>query len=199
MFGSERAVVARDGSLWVTGVAPKTSKPTISVSKDRGRTWHAVALTPPATSLFGVSVVTHDGRTAYAFVRAQAPPGVPDVKNGLESVWRTTDGGAHWSRVAPRFAGAQPRSLLGAAMLPDGRLLITTEAFDGPNLLHSDDGGRHFRPPSLGSGSARSGSAEPTSGLGWIEEVPGRYLAGGLHGGSFTSTDGLHWKPVPAE
>lgn len=182
-FGTE-AVTAHDGSLWVTGGEPGTGRPVVAVTRDRGRSWRSVQLTPPATPLLGVTVVTHDGRTAYAFVRAQAPTGVP-VKNGLGAVWRTTDGGARWQRVPPLFSGAQPRSLLGVALLPDGRLLATTEDVDRINVRYSTDGGHLFLR-----------AQDPVPSLGWIDEVAGRYVAGGMYGGHFASRDGVHWTPI---
>jgi len=122
-----------------------------------------------------------DGVTAYAFVRGQVPA---PAKNGLIAVWRTTDGGAHWRPVDPR---AHPNTALGVALLPDGRLLITTETFEGSNAWYSDDGARTFRR-----------AAGPGPLLAWIEEAGGRYTAGGVFGGYYTSTDGRSWTPVRA-
>jgi len=181
---TDRATTARDGSLWISGI--QAGKPAIAVTRDRGRSWRTVPLAAPTTPLIGVSVLTHDGRTVYAFVRARAPAGVT-VKNSLAAIWRATDGGASWHRVRPRFPGAQPDSALGLALLPGGRLLVTTEEFDRANLRYSDDGGRQF---------VRSPGPAPS--LGWIEEVDGRYTASGTHGDFFTSTDGIRWTPIPS-
>ncbi len=172
-LGADRAVAGSDGSLWIAGTTG--NKLLVSVTRDRGRTWRTAPLAMPTTPLLGVSIVTHDGRTAYAFVRAQAPPDV-QVKNGLASIWRTTDGGANWYRVPSR----QPESVLGVALLPDGRLLVTTEMQDSQ---YSTDGGRTFQ-----RGTATD--------LGWIEEVDGRYVAGGLFGGYLISRDGVSWTPL---
>jgi photosystem II stability/assembly factor-like uncharacterized protein len=182
-FINDRATTAHDGSIWVAGTEPGNARPAVAVSRDQGRSWRTVPLAAPNTPLFGVSLVTHDGRTAYAFVRAQGHPG-DGVKNGLASVWRTNDGGRNWQRVG---SAGQPRSLLGVALLPDDRLLITTEEFGGTNLRYSADGGRTF---------PVWPSAAPS--LGWIEEVAGRYVAGGLYGGHLASTDGRRWTPIPA-
>jgi photosystem II stability/assembly factor-like uncharacterized protein len=158
----------------------------VAVSRDRGRSWHTATLNVTSTSLFGASLVTHDGQTVYAFIRGEVSAN-PQVKNGLVGIWRTTDGGARWQQVKPRFAGAQPDSAMGVALLPDGRLLVTTEQLDTSNLWYSSDGGREFR---------QSSSSGPA--LGWIEDVGGRYIAGSLFGGYSSSTNGISWTPIPS-
>ncbi len=172
----ERAVRARDGSLWVSGAQGATR--VVAVSRDQGRTWRTAPLSTPTTPYFGTSVVTHDGRTAYAFGRGQVSD--PNVKNGLVEIWRTDDGGVRWRRLPPR---AHPNSALGSALLPDGRLLVTTEEFGRSNHWLSVDGGQRFR------------RAEGP-GLGWIDDVGGRYVAGSHEGTWYTSRDGIRWTPL---
>jgi photosystem II stability/assembly factor-like uncharacterized protein len=178
-----------DGSRWVTGEASPGGPPAVAVTRDNGRTWKLSTLPPPRTKLTSVAVVTLDGTKAYAFVRGTAPAG-STIKNWLDAIYMTRDGGATWTRVEaaarPDAQDAQPTSVLGAALLLTGRLIVTTEEFGQSNVRYSDDSGQTF--PRLNGGSFPE--------LGTIENAGGLLVASGIFGGYALSPDGTHWQSV---
>lgn len=173
--------VPTDASLWVSGRVGENGPPAVAVSHDRGRTWKTSPLPAPKTSLLGVTVLTTDGDIGYAFVRSQAPDN-SGQRNGLDAFYRTDDGGDSWQRVDSQN---QPDTLQGAILLPNGRLIVSTEQFQGDNLLTSFDNGRRFVRHSTGLGP-----------VGWLAAYSGRYVAVGTYGGYFTSSDGLTWTQI---
>jgi len=68
------------------------------------------------------------------------------------NAFRTTDRGATWRRV-DTGAGA---ALTGAAVMPDGRMVLVTQAGE---VLESDDAGESFRPAASGRGPPASAAA----------------------------------------
>jgi photosystem II stability/assembly factor-like uncharacterized protein len=175
-----------DGSHWVTGQVSDGGPPAIAVSRDQGRNWRLAQLPAPATRLQSLAVVTRDGRNAYAVVRAEGRSGT-NVESRLDAIYTSRDGGASWRRVEPAAPNAQqPSTALGVALLPTGRLLLTTEEFGEPNVWRSDDGGRTF------ARLAARGSPQ----LSWLDETDGRLVARGMFSGYYTSTDGAHWTPI---
>jgi hypothetical protein len=107
---------AGDGSLWVYGGTDTKSH--LWVSRDRGRNWREVPL-PGSFAADGYSLapgtgpVFDDGRTLYVLEE------YPERR-----IWRSTDDGAHWQRLAadipPRVADVSLR----AAVRFDGTLLV---------------------------------------------------------------------------
>jgi photosystem II stability/assembly factor-like uncharacterized protein len=176
-----------DGSIWVPGRIPSAG-PAVAVSRDGGRSWLTRTLPAPTGLINDMDVVSTDGRTGYLFVRVQGRR--PDRAGApAQLLFVTRDGGAHWKRVDAGFNGSHPRAVVGAALLGDDQLLVTTERpthasqqQTPANVLISADGGRVFQP--LWSRGPR---------LGEIDSVPGRYVAPGADGGFYTSTDGLTW------
>ncbi|MFJ4829236.1 WD40/YVTN/BNR-like repeat-containing protein [Streptomyces sp. NPDC088747] len=167
------------GLLFASGTDPGTGLPALARSEDRGRTWHATALTGSEKPGWGIRVVA-SGDVLYALQPGQLPAG-EGVKNGLLALHRSTDGGHTWERVWKYRKGVDPRSALGDPVADaDGGLTVHGE--DG--VWHSTDGGCTFEP------------ADGTRGLGGSATVtPLGYLSGGSFGaGSYRiSTDGVHW------
>lgn len=166
---------ATDGSRWIGGTERGTGRPAVAVSRDQGRTWTTRVLDAPATQLFGVTVLTVDGTTGYALLRAQPETGTDSV-DGFGALHRTTDSGRTWQRIAPAFRGAQPATATGAALLPSGRIVLTADDGGGPsNQLVSDDRGASFR--SVASDVARLGLLDVSSGRCLSRGTDGWYVS----------------------
>jgi photosystem II stability/assembly factor-like uncharacterized protein len=192
MAGGDPLPQPSDGSRWVAGQSTLGGPPGVAVTRDNGRTWKVAALPVPKTKLTSVAVTTLDGRKGYAFVRGTAPAGT-NIKNWLDAIYATADGGATWTKVEPaerpqiqHAPGGQPASVVGAALLTTGRLIVTTEEFGQSNVRYSDDGGRSF--PRLTQGTFPE--------LGTIENSGGLLVAKGIFGGYAISPDGTHWQTV---
>ncbi|MFE0450046.1 exo-alpha-sialidase [Streptomyces sp. NPDC058914] len=165
--------------LFVSGRDPSSGRPALAVSEDRGRSWRTSRLTG-AEGQERAAWVVGAGEVLYAARPGQLPDEA-DVKNGLLSLHRSTDGGRTWEQVWRHRKGAEPRSILGAPVAgSDGSLTVHSE--DG--VWRSLDGGRSF---------TRHGSSEGMSG--WVTTGAFGYLWGDSSGaGSWRiSADGVRW------
>jgi hypothetical protein len=122
---------------WVSGADLHTGAPAVSVSVDNGQHWTARTLNaPPGIDV--PTVVTLDGRNAWAFVR---------YTHSMR-VFRTSDGGGSWREV--RAAIELPAALkklenrpFGALVRPDRSLLLWFQA-DGETIFLESNDGEHF-------------------------------------------------------
>lgn len=177
----ETAGKSPDKVLFAAGRAPDSGFPALAVSEDRGRSWRISR--PEGLARHGWSLhVTGTGKVLYAVQPGQLPD-EDDVKNGLLTLHRSTDGGRTWERVWKHRKGVEPRSTLGTPVVAaDGSLTIHGEA----GAWRSIDGGRSFLPASDTRGLAGSVTVTPL---------------GHLWGSSFNSwswrisADGVHWRP----
>jgi hypothetical protein len=120
--------------------------------------------------------VVASGGVLYASQPGQLPED-DTVKNGLQTIHRSTDGGHTWERTWKHRKGAEPRSLIGDLLAAaDGSLTVYGEG----GAWRSADGGRTFVGASGSQGFA--GSVTVTA-LG--------YLRG--EGSYGISADGIHW------
>ncbi|GAA2619368.1 hypothetical protein GCM10010399_58010 [Dactylosporangium fulvum] len=125
---------------WVTGADLRTGAPSVSVSRDQGRTWTARALDGPA-DLDVPTLATLDGRTAYAVVRHA---------KGIR-LFRTTDGGLSWAESKTRIELPAPLNAdnalkdrdFGALVRPDRSVLMWIQGNTETVYLESIDG-EHF-------------------------------------------------------
>ena len=132
------------GGFWYTGLDPDTGIPTIAVSHDLGRSWHAAALPAPVATLtakrmIDLRVASFDGRIAYAIYR------LPD---GSSSVYRTGDGGITWVAVDPDGAIQDDPGF--ALVTPQGEHVVANQVLDGtvtpnPTYVASPDGQAYTR------------------------------------------------------
>ncbi len=126
-----------DGSWWVTGT--KAGKPALAVSRDQGRTWTSSTLPKVPGQYLYTSSVTGDDGQLWALAIGQ----LPDVKNGLLGIYRSTDNGEHWALIRPAKSGRQPRSALGVAIATHKQAIICDEGHP-QHGWRSDDGGITF-------------------------------------------------------
>ncbi|MFC7550269.1 sialidase family protein [Plantactinospora sp. GCM10030261] len=137
------ADVPASAGIWVQGFEPKTRKPAVAVSRDRGVTWavsvfdaeRSVSLPTDGTTpdiMARPNVATTDGTTAFAmFV------GVPsDVR-----VYRSTDGGVGWQSVAAGVLGDTPLAGPESWVTADGSHVVSIQPNGAYTFAASRDGG----------------------------------------------------------
>ena len=113
----------------------------------------------PATDRFDALETPYEG----SFFGLLTKPGLVLAYGMRGTAYRSLDGGAHWEPVDTGIKA----SLTGGQVLPDGRLLLCSQAGD---VLVSDDDGAHFRrvatkQPMPYTGLAVAGDALVLSGL----------------------------------
>ncbi|MEU1849530.1 sialidase family protein [Streptomyces sp. NPDC019990] len=165
--------------LFVSGRDPHSGRSALAVSQDRGHRWRTSPL-PGAAGQGRVTGVVAAGKVLYVARRGHLPEET-NVKNGLLSLYRSTDDGRTWERVWRHRKGMEPRSILGVPVAgADGSLTVHSE--DG--VWRSTDGGHSFT-RRQGSGGP-SGSVTTTS-LGYL-------WADSFGAGSWRlSADGIRW------
>ncbi|WP_432834965.1 hypothetical protein [Dactylosporangium sp. CA-092794] len=122
---------------WVAGADLHTGAPAVAVSVNQGTSWTARTLDAPP-GLDVPTVVTVDGRNAWAFVRY-----THSIK-----FFRTSDAGVNWREVhTPIELPASLKTLdnrpFGALQRPDRSLLLWFQAGADTVYLASNDG-EHF-------------------------------------------------------
>jgi hypothetical protein len=99
------ATALRDGVGWVTWCGPCDNTGfTRGVATNYGGTWHQVDLTGvPNRYLSGVTIDPADptGKTAYLAVNGFRRSWTEGPGAGFGHLWRTVDGGLHWTDAAP--------------------------------------------------------------------------------------------------
>ena len=134
---SANAAPLPDGSWWLTGT--KAGKPALAVSRDQGRTWTSSTLPKVPGQYLYTSSVTGTAGQLWALAIGQ----LPDVKNGLLGIYRSTDNGKHWTLTRTAKSGRQPRSALGVATATDKQAVICDESQPQRGWI-STDGGATF-------------------------------------------------------
>jgi hypothetical protein len=169
-----------DGRLYASGLDPRSGRPAIAVSEDRGNSWRTAPLPGAALEGGGSLSVVSDGSALYVSQSGQLPD-EDDVKNGLLTLHRSTDDGRTWQRVWRHRKGVEPRSLLG----------VPIAAADGSLTIHGEDG--VWRSTDQGRSFTRAGDSRgPT---GWVATTSLGYLYGdALGAGRYCiSADGVRW------
>ena len=134
---SANAAPLADGSWWVSGT--KAGKPALAVSRDQVRTWiGSLMQVVPGQYLYTSSVTGNDGHL-WALVIGQ----LPDVKEGLIGIYRSTNNGQSWTLTRTAKPGQQPRSALGVAVVTGKRAIICDEGQPRRGWI-STDGGTSF-------------------------------------------------------
>lgn len=171
--------LAVGGAWWVSG-KNAGGQQELAVSRDAGATWTATVLPNAPADAFWVSV-TAQGSTVYATVTGQ----LPDVKNGLVAIYRSTDGGKQWEQTWRAVTEHEPRSIGGVAIAAtDGSLMVNTE-IGVP--YRSMDGGRTFE------------QLKGATAVGYVRLIKPGYLISPV---ILTkpvlrlSADGLHWQEI---
>ena len=113
----------------------------------------------PASGRFVAMTTSYEG----SFFGLLSKPGLVLAYGMRGNAWRSLDGGAHWEQADTGVSA----SITGGQVLPDGRLLLCSQAGD---VLLSDDEGAHFRrlavtEPMSWTGVALSGHALVLTGL----------------------------------
>ena len=113
----------------------------------------------PATGRFAALQTPYEG----SYFGLLTKPGLVLAYGMRGTAYRSRDGGAHWEPVDTGIKA----SITGSQVLPDGRLLLCSQAGD---VLVSDDDGAHFRrvttkEPMSYTGMAVAGDALVLSGL----------------------------------
>ncbi|MFJ5261016.1 exo-alpha-sialidase [Streptomyces sp. NPDC088387] len=166
-------------ALFVSGEDPRTGLTALAVTADRGRTWRFSHLPEPAKPGWPPRVVG-GGSGLYAVQTGELPRHV-EVKNGLVSVYRSTDAGRTWTRVWRHRPGIEPLSVLGDLVVADDNSL-TLYGEDGS--WRSTDQARTFHSTSTERGPA--GAVERTP-IGWL------WSDSYGNGASRISADGVRW------
>ncbi|MFD8009677.1 WD40/YVTN/BNR-like repeat-containing protein [Streptomyces sp. NPDC058955] len=135
------AVAEPDGSWWVSGVVPGTTRSAVAVSRDRGRSWSVSRLPSPTDAPARHTSVVVGPDAVYAAEMGELKGGEP-VKNPLRALHRSRDGGRTWQRMWTTGPEKEPRSLEGLPVPgPGGRVELAAQ-WSGYRSL---DGGRTFR------------------------------------------------------
>jgi hypothetical protein len=173
------ATLPIDGAWWASG-KDSTGHLRLAVSRDAGASWAVTALPDVPANAFGITV---SARRSVLYATAVGQ--LPDVKNGLVGIYRSTNGGASWEQTWRATDNVPPRSIGGVAIVTvDGSLVIHTEV--GQPFV-SKDGGRTFRPDST------------TPPAGYVRQTRAGYLAGPSVTASTEyrlSMDGVNWKEI---
>ncbi len=160
-------------------------------TSDGGRTWASVPANPCA------SLEATAARLVNATIGLVVCTGRPETGFQAKTVYRTKDGGRHWTRMAR--ATAQDGSTLSGGSVrqlfrsPDGRLWLTV---DRAALLVSSDLGRHWASRAdLGSGETTPRSLSfPGAKTGFLT----RRCGGGRASDVVRSRDrGTTWQELP--
>jgi hypothetical protein len=175
--GLPAAVFPVGGQWWAYGL-DATGHLRLAVTRDRAATWAVTALPDLPSNAFGITMSARRS-VLYASVTGQ----LPDVKNGLLGIYRSTDDGASWEQTWRATDNTPPRSIGGVAIVTaDDTLVIHTEV--GQPFI-SKDGGRTFQP-------------DPKSpAAGYAHETRAGYLVGPTNAESSAyrlSVDGVNWK-----
>jgi photosystem II stability/assembly factor-like uncharacterized protein len=178
------SLTASGSSVWVqfTPAGRTAAAQTLFVSRDDGRS--LVHVPGPCVPGLGGQVEA----SSPSVVWAVCPTGM------LSGAWRSTDGGAHWSRIPPSDQGVEMANSARLAAASDSSVVIATGGTSG--AVFSRDGGSHFArvpaAPARGAGDigwlgftdARTGSALVFSGGGSeINGVPAMQLWRSSDGG----------------
>jgi hypothetical protein len=180
----------RGGVLAVTSIDKGSTRPTVSISTDRGRTWKTHEFTDlpvdPGTSLHTriPSVTSRDGRTLYVLVS--------DNRRYQTEAYRSDDAGATWRRIDG--SGSAPYALSAVVpsfVLPDGTHTLQVIENGRLHLWTAREAGERYAPI-----NDPAGLAVPWEPIRMLDD--GTFLSV-TRQTLYRSTDGLVWSAVKAQ
>jgi len=132
--------VAAQGHLWGSNEERGLFK-----STDGGKTWQKVLYINPDTGVTDIAMDPQNPDTIYAaaYQRRRTVFGMNGGGPG-SAIWRTTDGGAHWTKLA----NGLPKGEMGRIALDvyrrDGNVVYALVESEEPGLYRSNDKGEHW-------------------------------------------------------
>ena len=172
------ALYARRRTPWSYESGGRTGG--IFKTTDGGRSWHRLGDGLPAeTGRIGLDVCRKDPRIVLAVVESAegGQIGTFDSRSRSGGVFRSEDGGAHWTRLGPWAPRGFYFSQIRVQPDDPSRVYVL-----GVDVWISDDGGRTFRP---GGGK----NLHPDFHAMWIDPKNGDHVLAGTDGGVFLSHD----------
>ncbi len=149
-------------------------------TRDGGRSWTKLtAGLPESTGRIGLDLSRKHPRVLYAVIESDEGGHLSEFeeKSRVGGVFRSVDGGDHWTRLSPY--APRPFYFSQIRVQPDD----TTRVYLlGTDLWISDDGGRSFR-----AGGAQN--LHPDCHAMWIDPADGDHVLLGTDGGLFVSDD----------
>ena len=147
---------------------------------DGGKSWRKLgAGLPVQTGRIGLSIYRRNPKWIFAVIESDEGGHIDDFeeKSRTGGVFRSEDGGEHWTRVSP--LAPRPFYFSQIRVQPDDSTRVYLMGYD---LLVSDDGGARFR-----SGVARTlhGDCHAM----WIDPANGDHVLLGTDGGVYLSHD----------
>jgi photosystem II stability/assembly factor-like uncharacterized protein len=147
---------------------------------DGGRTWRKLTQgLPAATGRIGLDVYRKDPRVVVAVIESAegGQIGTFDARSRAGGVFRSDDGGEHWSRLGPW--SPRPFYFSQIRLQPDNDKRVYLLGVD---LWISDDAGHTFR---AGGGK----NLHPDFHAMWVDPADGDHVLAGTDGGVFMSHD----------
>ena len=149
-------------------------------TRDGGRTWKKLTAGLPAeTGRIGLDIPRKNPRVIYASIESDEGGRIAgfESKSRTGGVFRSDDGGEHWSRLSPYTPRAFYFGQIRVQPDDDQRVYLL-----GTDLWISEDGGRTFR-----AGGAKN--LHPDCHAMWIDPANGEHVMMGTDGGLFVSWD----------
>lgn len=140
---SDHVYVAAQGHVW----GPSRERG-IYESEDGGKTWKNILAVSDLAGACDLSMDPSNPRILFAaFWEVVRHPWTLDSGGSGSSLWKTSDGGAHWTKLTTdNGLPDETWGRVGVAVSParEGRVWALIEAKKKGGLYLSDDGGAHF-------------------------------------------------------
>jgi len=177
----------------------------VFVTRDGGEHWHIVSpdLTrdiPPDTPNLGIFANTAAAKRPHRgviYALGLSPRDAKVIWAGTDDglVWRTADGGAHWSRVTPPGVGPWAKiSIIDASPFDAASAYLAVNRFrldeQRPQLFRTHDGGKTWTEIDRGI------DATPTNVVRADPKRPGLLYAGTERGVWVSFDDGASWRSL---
>lgn len=116
-------------------------------TRDGGGTWTPVLVLSDSTGAVDVELMPGNPNVVYASMwRAERKPWTIISGGGEDGIFRSTDGGDHWTRLGGGLpTGVVGKSDLAVSAADPRRVYALVEARVGGGLYRSDDAGEHWK------------------------------------------------------